>query len=345
MRIKAPQLSGQLKQGLAPVYVVFGDEPLQLTEAADAIRRACRTQGIGERQVYSVMPGFDWKAIEAESDAMPLFSSRRLLDVRVPEGKVGKEGAKVLSRYGERPPGDTVLLVILENPPAAVHKARWFQRLEQLGVAVQGRPFQGREFLHWLQQRARDKGVTLSREALQLLALRTEGNLLAAAQEIDKLYVLHGNCDVGAEELAAAVSDSSRFDVFDLVDAVLNGQSQRSDHIVTGLAAEGVAAPVVLWAITRELRLLLGLLDDQAHGLSVGESCKRRHLWEKRRIQLERALGRLRKGQLHHALAVAGDIDAVIKGQAPGDQWQQLRALCLALATADNQVLAMVETG
>ncbi len=345
MRLRLPLLAGQLAKGLAPIYLVFGDEPLQLTEAADMIRAACRSRGIEERQTYSVMPGFDWKALETEADAMPLFSSRRLLDVRVPEGKVGSEGGKSLGRYCERIPEDVVLLLILENPPAAVQKSRWFRQLEQAGLAVQVRSLHGREFLGWLQQRAKARGIGLTREALQLLALRTEGNLLAAAQEIDKLYVLYGEGQVDAGRLAAAVADSSRFDVFDLVEAVLNGQVRRADRIVGGLAGEGIAAPVVLWAITRELRLLLGLLDDRSRGLSWTESCRRHHLWESRKVQLERALGRLGRGQLHHALEVASVIDAMIKGQSAGDEWQGLRTLCLALAAGEKQWLPMLEMG
>ena len=344
MRIRFSQLSGQLQQGLAPVYLLFGDEPLQLTEAADAIRQTCRRHGIEERQVYSVMPGFDWNLIESEADAMPLFSTRRLLDVRVPEGKVGNEGAKVLSRYAERLPDDAILLLVLESPAATVQKSRWFRQLEQAGVAVQVRSLHGREFMGWLQQRAKSKGISLTREAMQLLALRTEGNLLAAAQEIDKLYVLYGAVEVDTGKLADAVADSSRFGVFDLVDAMLNGQVRRTDRIVAGLVGEGVAAPVILWAITRELRLLLALLDDRNRGLSLAESCRRRHLWESRRKLLERALGRLGRGHLHHALETAAHIDAVIKGQTTGDEWQALRNLCLFIATGEKRVLAMLET-
>ncbi len=344
MRIRLPQLTGQLKKGLAPVYLVFGDEPLQLTEAADTIRLACRQAGIEERQVYSVMPGFEWHLIESEADAMPLFSSRRLLDVRVPEGKVGNEGGKVLGRYSERLPEDAVLLLVLENPPAAVQKSRWFRRLEQVGVVVQVRSLHGREFSAWLQQRAKSRGIFLTHEAMQLLAHRTEGNLLAAAQEIDKLYVLYGAVEVDVDKLSQAVADSSRFGVFDLVDAMLNGQVRRTDRIVAGLAAEGVAAPVVLWAITRELRLLLALLDDRSRGVSLAESCRRRHLWESRKTQLERALGRLDRSRLYHALETAARIDAVIKGQSTGDAWRAMRTLCLFIGTGEKSLIPMLET-
>lgn len=332
MRVNFPQLAAQLRQGPKPVYLLHGDEPLQLIEAADAIRSSCRSHGFAERQIFTVLPGFDWSGLAAETEALPLFASRRLLDVRVPEGKVGNEGARILSRYAEAPAADTVLLLILENAPAAVTRAGWFQRLERLGVAVQTRVLHGGDFLVWLERRARAQGLQLEGDALQLLAMRTEGNLLAAAQEIDKLHGLFGTAVVDAKRLARAVADSARFDVFDLVKAILLGQVPRCDRILAGLAAEGVAPAVVLWAITRELRLLLTLLDDQRRGVPLADSCRRLRLWEQRKGQLERALQRLKAVDLHRAIRLAAQIDAQIKGQQQGEVWPGLRDLCLSLA-------------
>ncbi len=334
MRVRFDQLAGQLER-LAPVYLLFGDEPLQLAEAADLIRRACRERGFEERQVYTVLPGFDWHLLAAEADAMGLFSSWRLLEVRVPDGKVGNEGAKVLIRYAEHPPEATVLLLRLENLPAVSQKARWFTQLEAIGVAVQMHPLSGQDLLAWLAGRAKSRGLDLDREALQLLAARTEGNLLAAAQEIDKLYGVYGSTQVNAQMLAEAVADSARFSVFDLTEAWLLGQVGRVDRTLAGLRAEGVAPAVVLWAIARELRLLLQLLEDQRAGVPLPESWRRLRLWDRRKVQVERALKRLERATLHAAMQASAAIDAVIKGKSSGDVWAQLRDVCLALATSE----------
>lgn len=335
MRVRFDQLAGQLAKP-APVYLLYGDEPLQLSEAADRIRRACQEAGFEERRVYTALPGFDWNLLAAEVDAMGLFSSRRLLDVRVPDGKIGDEGARVLTRYSERPPEAIVLLLQLENLPAATQKARWFIQLETLGVGVQVHSLNGQELLDFLAGRAKSKGLDLDREALHFLAARTEGNLLAAAQEIDKLYVLYGPTRVNVQMLAEAVADSARFDVFNLTEAWLTGQVVRVDRILNGLRGEGVAPAVVLWAITRELRVLLQLLEDQRVGVPLPQSCRRLRLWDRRQVQMERALKRLKRATLHTALRQAAEIDAVIKGKALGDAWAQLRNVCLALATAES---------
>jgi DNA polymerase-3 subunit delta len=334
MRLSFDRLAGALAS-LAPVYLVYGDEPLQLIEAVDLIRQACWRNGFKERRVYSVLPGFDWNLLAADIEtAGSLFASRRLLEVRLPEGKVSSEGTRVLTRYAESPPEDTVLLLQLENFPTA-SKSDWFLLLEKLGVAVQTHSLSGQEFQAYLARRAKSKGLELEREALELLAARTEGNLLAAVQEIDKLYVLYGAARIDAKSLAEAVAESARFEVFDLSEAWLAGKAQRVDRILAGLRAEGIAPAVILWSIAREVRLLLQLTENQRGGVPPTESFKRLRLWERRKQLLERALNRLSRSALHKALLALGRIDALIKGQAVGDVWAALRALCLALANSE----------
>ncbi len=341
MQVKPEQLPNLLRQALAPVYLLYGDEPLQLTEAADAVRRACREQGCEDRQVHCVMPGFDWRLLAADSDTLSLFGGKRLLDLRVPEGKVGNEGARFLSTYAQRPPVDTVLLLMLENPPSAVSKSQWFKRLENRGVAVRVWPLSGQSLVAWLRQRAAEKGLQLTRDALQLLAQRTEGNLLAAAQEIDKIYVLHGPGQIDGEAVKEMVADSARYDVFDLTEAMLAGQSARVDRTLAGLHAEGVASAVVLWAVTREIRLLLQFMDARKQGVSVADTARKLRVWDQRRRLVEKALGRLDRKLLHGTLLTAAGIDRIIKGLAPGNPWDSLRGLCLALASADERLASL----
>lgn len=339
MQVRAEQLGNLLRRELAPVYLLHGDEPLQLTEAADAIRRACREQQIEERQVFSVMPGFDWRRLAAEVETQSLFASRRLIDLRVPEGKVGSEGSKFLLGFGERPADNVILLIVLENPPAAVRKSRLFSRLEAMGVAIWARPLAGAELINWLARRASDRGVLLEREALQFLAQQTEGNLLAAAQEIDKLLLLYEKGSVSTDTVIETVADHARFDVFGLVDSVLAGRVAHSDRILAGLAGEGVASPVILWALTRELRVLLQFSVAREQGLPMAEISRKLKLWERRRELLAKALQRLDRGLLHLAISMATQIDRAIKGQRPGNPFPMLRSLCLGLASGNPKLI------
>lgn len=330
MRLKAEQLEAALVQKLAPTYFISGDEPLQLGEAADAVRAAARQAGYAVREVISMGNGHEWPQLSAEADALSIFADKKLIDLRLPSGKPGQEGSKALQAYCQRLPEDTLLLVTAGKLESSAQKAQWLQSLDDTGVIVQVWPLQGSELLNWLQRRAERKGMHLDNDAAKSLAARIEGNLLAASQEIEKLFILHGPVRVGKAMIEDDVADSARFDVFKLNDALLAGKLNRSIKILHGLAAEGTATPIVLWAISREIRTLYALKSELKHSANQDATLKKFQIWDKRKQAVLEALRRLNVKQLQYLLSLCADIDRQIKGQAPGDAWESLFTLCLA---------------
>lgn len=331
MRIKPEQIGAHLKRALAPVYLVFGDEPLQVAETCDVIRAAARAQGYGAREILHAGPGFDWAALTLAASNLSLFAERRLLELRIPGGKPGEAGAEALVNYAAQPAPDTLLLVVCPKLDGATQKSKWFGALEQAGVVVQVWPVTARELPAWIMQRAPAKGMRLSQEAAALLALRVEGNLLAAAQDLEKLYLLHGAAQLDADTVAAAVADSARFDVYDLADSALSGDAPRAARILNGLRGEGVEPTLVLWALARELRALAGMAHE-CRGANVEQVLVKYHVWDKRKAVIKKALqGRSAdywRGLLRHAARV----DRVIKGIATGAVWDELLQLSVGLA-------------
>ena len=256
MKLRFEQLSEHLQQGLRPIYLLSGDEPLQLGEAADAIRAQARAQGFAEREVMHVEAGFDWNALAAASDTLSLFAEQRLIDLRLPSGKPGKEGGAALAEYAANPPQDTVLLITSGKLDKNAAKAKWYKALDSAGVTLQVWPVEANQLPRWVGQRMRARGLSASPEAAQLLAERVEGNLLAAAQEIEKLLLLYGESSVDAEMVEQGVADSARYDIFELVDTALLGDAPRVARIMEGLHGEGVEPILILWALVREIRAL-----------------------------------------------------------------------------------------
>lgn len=332
MRLALDRLAPALKQGLAPFYLVAGDEPLQLNEAADAIRQTAKIKGFVNREMFYVDGGFDWHEWLLAADSFSLFNERRLLDLRLAPSKLGKEGAAALLRYMQRPAEDALLLMSMEKLNASVQKSRWFQELERRGVVVQVWPLAGGKLLAWLERRLQSRGLKTDRAGLDILASRVEGNLLSAAQEIDKLYVLRGAGFIDAETIRDGVADSARFNVFDLVDGALKGDAARVDRIVAGLKAEGVAPAVVLWAITRELRLLVQMLERTRRGTALDTLFRQMRVWDARKALLSSALRRLSLPQLHQLLVLSAAVDRLIKGLDKGDPWNALTMLCVRWA-------------
>ncbi|MGV6810239.1 MAG: DNA polymerase III subunit delta [bacterium] len=262
MKLRPEQLPSALTQTLAPIYWVAGQEPFQVMEACDQIRAAAKQQGFIEREIISIdNASFDWQSVLFAGSALSLFSEKKLLDIRLPSGKPGKQGSKVLQAYAKQPPHDKLLLIQAAKTDSASKKTAWFKGIDQVGVTVQVWALSPAQTLAWVAKRMRDKGLRPEQQAVQLLTERVEGNLLAAAQEIDKLVLLFGQQAIDEQHVLAAVSDSSRFSVFDLTDAILLGDGKRVQHIVQTLEQEGVDVPKVLWAITDLSRQLFAYVQ------------------------------------------------------------------------------------
>jgi DNA polymerase-3 subunit delta len=334
MQLKPEQLDGHLRKQLAPVYFISGDEPLRVMEAADAVRAAAREQGYSEREVLSVEAGFDWGRLDAAAGSMSLFAERRLVDLRLPGGKPGDAGGKALRAWAGQPPEDTLLLVTAGKLEPAARKSKWLQALDSAGVVVLVWPLDAQQFPAWVKRRMQQRGLEPTADAVALLAGRVEGNLLACVQEIDKLYLLRGAGPVTGEDIAEAVADSARYDVFSLVDAALAGDGVRTVRMFQGLRGEGTPSAVVLWALAKEVRQLAAMARLVAAGQAVPKVLAQYRVWQNRKAVVGRALQRLarRDGDAARLLRRCALVDRVIKGQAAGNEWDELLQLLLQLA-------------
>jgi DNA polymerase III subunit delta len=326
MPLKPQQLESQLRSGLKPAYLVSGDEPLQLGEAADAVRRAAREQGYSERVVLTHEPGFDWARLGEEADSMSLFAERRLIELRLGNGKPGQPGAAALLRYLERLPEDAVLLIQSARLERAATSSRWVKAVERVGSWVAVWPLGPGETRQWLTARLRARGLEPDEAALALLLERVEGNLLAAAQEVEKLALLQPPGPLGSEAVLEAVSGNARYEVSDLAEAALAGDGARAVRILDGLRGEGVEPTLVAWALVREARLLAQLARGTAgDGVWRGVPPRRRSL-------VERAVRRWPAARAAWLIRLAARADRVVKGQAAGDPWDELLQLSMVLS-------------
>ncbi len=332
MRLSADQIGSGLQKKLFPVFLVCGDEPLQHAEALDAIRSACRTTGYSNREIFDVGAGFRWDRFEVAARSLSLFPEKRVLELRFGQELPDQQAVMGLKNYLQRMAGDTVLLVSCGKLAKTTAKSAWFQAIDRAGVVIQARPLERNRFLSWLESRVKARGVVLEPPALKVLASRVEGNLLAAAQEIEKLYVLHGSAPLDAGTVGNIVADSAHYDVFDLVDSALAGQPARSYRILTSIRGEGIAPQIVLWAFTRELRTLAKMRFDLDRGGVRSSLFSNYRIWESRKPLIDAALRRLGFIQIQEFIRRCASIDLVGKGLATGDVWEELLFLSLLIA-------------
>ena len=313
---------------LRPVYLIAGEEHLLVLEAADALRARASERGYSEREVLDVDARFDWNELARAGASMSLFATRRLIDLRLPSGKPGREGAAALVEFCTRPPDDTVLL-ITATQWSKKHEGAWVTTLGKTGMFVPVWPMKPAEFQRWVAQRMRSHGLVPDREAIAALVARVEGNSLAAAQEIDKLALLHGDGALDADTLESLVADSARFDVFKLVDAAFAGDAARALRILGGLHAEGEQLPALMGWLLNQLQLL-GRLANAGNNLTSALRAER--VWASREGMYRQALSRAPRGHWQQCLLQAGEIDRLSKGRGYGDPWLALERLLFNIA-------------
>lgn len=333
--IRPDELERQLARGLAPVYLIGGEEPLFVQEAQDSVRAAARKAGHSERVVLEVEPGFDWNRLNDAAANLSLFGDRRLIELRLPTGRPGTAGSKAISDYCQTPSPDSVLLILTGALDSSQRRSAWVRAVGKSGVFVYAWPLPLPQVPQWVEGRLRQQGLNATADAVELLALRSEGNLLAGAQEIEKLALLFGDKSrLDHEQVAAAVADSARYTVFDLSDAVLRGQLGRSVRIVHGLRDEGVEPVLVLWALARDLRVTTGL----AEGAPAKELFSQEKVFGRgQQAALQRLAQQAPSTTWRNLLQRAARADRVIKGVAPGRAWDELIQLTSAAARVANR--------
>ena len=333
MKISANQLLSQLDKSLLPCYLVTGDEPLLVQESLDAIRAAARRKGFGTRELYFQTTGFDWAELSSAGGNLSLFAERQLVELRLPTGKPGVKGSAAIADFVVRADDDILFIVSAPKLDRNGAKAKWVRAIDEHGGVVQVWPVNARDLPGWIAARMKDAKLVPDRDAVRLIADRVEGNLLAAQQEIEKLRLLHGEGQISAADVDASVADSSRFDVYKLVDAAVEGQAGRAIRILNGVRTEGVEPVIVMWALTRELRMLAALADYVAAGTDLSAAMRSVYVWQNRQGIVRACVGRHRAVDFYRLLKALRDADAAAKGQKRADPWQLATRILLELAS------------
>jgi len=331
-KIRADQLSAALTKSFVPVYLVSGDEALLIQESCDQIRKAARAQGFTEREIYHIDTSFDWNQLLASANSLSLFSDKKIFEIRMPSGKPGDKGTKAIIEYLENPSPDNLLLVVTEKLDSSTQKSKWVKAIESAGTHIQIWPIPPAQLSRWIFTRLQQAGLSADNSAIDLLASRIEGNLLAAVQEIEKLVLLTPDKHISYELMASAVADSARYDVFSLADKALHGDARAAAKTLQGLKGEGSDAISILWAVLRDVRCLNQIAQAQAQGKAFEWAAKQAGVWEKRQPLMQNALRRLKPAQLQQMLRKANAIDKSIKGMRNAAPWDELLDLVLNLA-------------
>jgi DNA polymerase-3 subunit delta len=337
VKIPAGQLQSALKKSLLPCYLVTGGETLLVEEALDAIRGEARERGFGAREVYVATAGFDWDELAASAGSLSLFAEKRVIELRLPTGKPGRDGSAAIVELIRQAGADLLILIEAPKLDQGAAASKWVKAVEAAGAHVQVWPVGARELPKWLESRMRKCGLQPDRDAVRLLVDRVEGNLLAANQEIEKLRLLLGDGPVSGTDVENAVADSSRYDVYKLADAAVEGQGARAIRMLGRLEAEGVDPVIVVWTLTRELRTLAKVADNLRSGTDPGAALQKAGVWRNRQGIVRSCVVRHGTADFYRLLQIARRADAAAKGQMALDPWQLAAEIVFGLATSGRK--------
>lgn len=328
--ISCERLPAALTQLLDSLYIVVGAEPLLGFEAADRIVTAAKQAGFSERTVLTAEPGFDWSRIALSASSSSLFGDRQLLEIRIPTGKPGVEGAKALEDLSHRISQDVLTLIHLPALEPATLKSKWFSALASQGTVVQAEQVTREKLPAWIQTRLRIQNQTVSQDGLLFLTERTEGNLLAAFQEIQKLALLYPQGSISDAALREAVMDVARFDIDDLAEALIARENLRFERTLRGLQERGEAMPLIVWALAECLRGLIRTGNAMLQGKPIHQALREAKVWGKRQSLIEKHVARTPINRAKNALQELAYIDRASKGmEDKADPWDCLLSLGL----------------
>lgn len=335
MKLYAERLPEQLSRQIAPIYLIAGPERLIVEEAADEVRKACRAQQIDERIRLTADARFKWDELGQSTETGSLFASRRLVELRLPTGKPGTEGGKVIRKWIEDQ-HDDVLLIICDQWDMAQERSAWVKAIEKAGVYVPAWSIKPAQLPRWIAQRLNSRGLQAGNDVCDFLAERLEGNLLAAAQEVDRLALLFPRSRLELDEVRKAVADSARFDAFRLAELVMTGHAGAALRCIRGLRESDTPEPAVLWALGRELEIAL-VVARRSQRESPQRVFADLKVWQSRQPPIEACIRRNGPRRLAAAIGRLSRLDLLSKGQVEGEFWLELERLCAGLASAPRR--------
>lgn len=313
MKIQSHQLNQQLTKEIAPLYLISSDELLLAQEACAMIRHHTKQAGYKQREVFYVETGFNWGSFLTSINNLSLFGEHTLVELHL-KSKLTTASSKILQNYAKNPTPNKVVLIVTKKLEAAQQKTAWFKAIDTTGIVLLIWPINTTQLPAWIASRLQQIGLKIPSQGIKLLADYAAGNLLAAAQEIEKLHLLYGNGNLTNEQIIAVITDNARFNVFNLLDTALIGNTALSIKMLNNLKAEGTEPTIILWAIARELRLLLNLSFAVKQGITIEQAMVKNNVWDKRKILIKQALSQHNIPSLQKLIQQAARIDRIIKG-------------------------------
>lgn len=288
-------------------WVLHGQEPLLEQNLLDAFRKSWNAREI-ERQRYDISSASDWKNVFNALNSLSLFSSQLAIEAHG-SIKPDANGLKLLKSYLQQNESN-LLLVVMPKQDSASLKTSFFQTIDANGINVALTANYPKDRQQILAVEAQKLGIKLANDAWQWLEQHHEHNLLAAKNSLMRVADTFPEAEmIQIDHLYSCLQDQSRYTTYDLNDAMLQGNLAQSIKIFQYLIASGEPMSLILWSISKEMRLLMQLFEQPQNALQLG-------IWKNKVSVYQQALRRLNPNCFLYWPALLLRIDAAIKGMS-----------------------------
>lgn len=335
MLIKQQALNNHLKQKLAAVYILIGQDHFLLNQAANAIKEAWRLTNKDEESEQTILhinnPA-DWTLLAEEVNSYSLFAKNTLIDSRYEKKTLEAAGKAFLASYLKAINPRCLLLLRANNLPQK--QLQSFLNQEHLHI-IQANPLSELANQQWITEHLQQNFLRFEKEIPLLIHQYTQGNMLACAQVIEKLsLVAEKDTFLTLEIVQEQLINQCGYQLYELADACLGLNSAKAIQLLRFASISKEEPTLILWLLTQEIRLLIQLLESIAQSVPFNTACSQLKIWPQRQKLYQLALKKLQIEPLLQLLRFCKLVDERIKSSQNKQIWHHLEQIVLSICLA-----------
>ena len=321
MKVSDINFKDPMQKKLQNIYIILSNESVLIEESLEKIYAKARSENFTEKESYVIGKGTNWDFLSSAEDNLDLFTTKKVIEIKLLEQGPGVKGAKALKDYVKEPDPNILLVVIGENLDRKSYSSAWVRAIEKAGVLLSLEPLSPKRLLMWIEKKGKELDISIGMEAAHLMVEKTEGNLMSTMQEIRKLSLIYPHQEIDLDRMKENIANSSRYSIFDFSNAFVTGNSKKAIKVLESLKAEGTPETLIIWALARELNNLFKVVKT---GSTKG-------IWGPRKYldSLEKSSKEINEFRILKAFKKIAEIDSSIKGFINQNPWLGIRELTL----------------
>lgn len=329
MQIKHNYLAQQLQKKLSPIYWLAGQDTYLLEDSSTAIKKQIKSRYDCDEKIMTIQSVDDWRTVIEEANSYSLFSETTLLTIYYDKKSLESSGKKIINDYLNNI--NSRCFIIIRTPNITAKQLQWLIPLNDILFIIHY-SLNKEAMTQWIVAQLQKNSFTFDVSLPALINQYTQGNMLACAQVIEKLSLSYSpNAHISVQQGLEQVFNQCEHNLFELIDACLLGQADKSIQILRYAAHNKTESILVLWMLTQEIRLLIQLQYCIKQNMDIKTACSQLKIWPQKSTLYQSAAKRINYETLQHLLNYCLIIDEQIKSNLNNQMWNSLEKIALSV--------------